>query len=42
MNDKSCCEPACCSDKTVEKVISGQSAVEKTSYAKMYVQRMQK
>lgn len=29
MNEKSCCEPACCSDKTEEKVIFGQSAVEK-------------
>ena len=29
MNDKSCCEPSCCSDKTEDKVIYGQSAVEK-------------
>jgi len=43
MSDKSCCEPSCCDDKTEEKVMSGESALEKNklrekvraSYAKV-------
>ena len=43
MSEKSCCEPSCCDNETAEKVISGQSALEKNqlrekvraSYAKV-------